>query len=348
MRRWDTQLSTSETLPFYSAKASSHSLAGSDAPRTPKVPWYTALNKRPDSLSGSENILDHNSIRSSNVPINESLANESQPEKMAEAVLVNSSERCSSSTRAQDSTPLIYEHHLDPTQTASNSQHLLQTLDAHIPRETDENVPGSVGGLLEYETLPPPETSEPVSLAQQEPEPTSQAIQDSHEPVEPARMHYRSSPVQHLYYWHGDFRNDYLDMYDCSCPRSITLRPPRWLGYLFGLITLAFCMPSIPGSLVCCNIMCKGKPKQYIRLDIQLPLWLATSTCLSVIYWDSTSGVDRFLQWRKLREIEDPETVLAIERGDVCWLQQQVATKRLLPFDVLKGIGDPLAVSVSA
>lgn len=305
-------------------------------------------------MSGGEDILDQNSNRFPEVPVNEPLANESQPEKIAEAVSVEISEPCSSSTPVdeslfQDSTP-IYEYHLDSKQTTSNSQHLLRILDADVPKETDENAPGSVGGLLEYETLSLPEISETVSLAQQESKPTPQAIQDSHEPANTARTritYHRSPRVQHLHYGHGDFRNDYLDMYDCSCPRSITLRPPRWLGYLFGVITLAFCMPSIPGSLVCCNVMCKGKPKQYIQLDSQLPLWLPTSICLSVIYWDSTYGVDRFLQWRKLREIEDPETVLSIEKGDVRWLQRQVAKKRLLPFDVLKGVGDPLAVSVS-
>lgn len=286
--------------------------------------------------------------------------NDGQPEKIATKTPVESSEPCAMVTGERDVSstptnegllqylsPMANGQLIGSTQMPTNSQCLLEIPNAQTREEEDENAPGSVGGVLSFEILPPPDVSEKDSMAKQESEVKPQVIVEKCEPVIPAKTgitYPKNPPMQRSWYCYDDFRNDHLDMYACSCPKSTTIRPPRWFGYLFGTLTLAFCMPFLTGA-VCCNAMCQGKPKQHIRVDFQLPLWLTTSICLSILYWDSTYGLDRFFQWRRLREVEDSEAALAIEIGDIRWLQRQVAAKRLLPFDVLKGIGDPLAVS---
>lgn len=250
----------------------------------------------------------------------------------------------------EEKEPTSIEPRKQSIQSFSKSQDLLSILDAQIRKQEDDNVPGSIGGLLTFETLPPPppEVGETDSEVGQEADTRSQATLEGLEPAVPGQMdvtYPQYVPLQRTYYWRDDFRNDHLDMHVCTCPQSTIIRPPRWFGFMFGVLTLVFCMSSLPGSLVCCNAMCQRKPKRHIRLDFRLPVWLATTICLSIFCWDNMDGFSRFLQLQKSREIEDPNVAFAIELGDIRWLRRQVAAKRLLPFDTLKGFGEPLAVS---
>lgn len=259
-----------------------------------------------------------------------------------------SSSRPTNESLVEEVDPITHGPFVGSTQMPSDSPCLLEIPNTHTQGEANENAPGSVGGVSSTETLPPPEGPEKDSTTTQGSEPRPQTLQESSKPAvvqaKPVITRPRTRPVQRYWYRNDDLRNDHLDMYACSCPRSTTIRPPRWMAYLFGGLTLAFCLPFLTG-VVCCNAMCQAKPKRSVRVDFQLPRWLTTSMCLSILYWDSTCGLDRFLQWRRVREVEDAEAALAIETGDIHWLQRQVTAKRLLPFDVLKGIGDPLAVS---
>lgn len=231
-----------------------------------------------------------------------------------------------------------------------NPVDLLDGLDSYSREQREEGAPGSVGGILEMELLPPPGGPDTERKASLESDERYQETEETIHPIPPL-----PNPVTYPepytavqpYYWRSTFRDDHLAMYDCSCPRPVTVGSPSRFRRLFGFMVVTYMMPPLYTGLVCCNPACGSKPKRHVQLCFQLPSWLATNASLSLFSWDTLQGPSRILQFRMLREIVDAEVVMAIDKGDVRWLQQRLAQKRLLPFDILKGIGDPLAVSMS-
>lgn len=349
LRRWDTQISPSDSLPPYPTK------------RTQSVLSYKALNNHSDPLPQDAKVNPNQfANRFPKVPLDEPSSDEGQPGQISTAEAIAIAEPCATGTEKRDppgealneglpqETKLtIQDSYIDSTQDPTDPQDLCGILYAHAQERQDENAPGSVGGLLEFEILPRPDDAEPSPVASQVSDLEPQDIRkDSYIAAVPERsVTFPQYPLKLARYAHGDFCHDYVAMYDCSCPRSTTLSPPGWVAYLFGAWILVYSMPSLFASLVCCNIRCKSKPKRQIRLHFRLPRWLATNTCLSLFCWDNVHGCGSFLEWRKAREVDAPEVVVAIEKDDVRWLQRQVATRGLRPFDILKGVGDPLAVS---
>lgn len=360
--RRDTQTSLSDSLPPYPTKGPSQSLTDPDAAQTSKVLWYTVLKKPRDPSPDCKPSPSQYSDQFPKVPLDEPSSEYCQLDQpvMTGAIAIEESfatktrERHSPSKAMNESLPLTttstdYEHYIGSTDISNDTNGLIQSLDTHVPKQEGENAPGSVGGLLELEALPSPGISETTSVVCQESDVDLQEIQENSLAAVPEKWNatfLQCLPVKLTRYEHGDFCNDHFAVYGCSCPRSTTFGPPSWFAYFFGALILAYSMPPFFASIVCCNVKCKSKPKRHIRLQFRLPLWLATNTCLSIFYWDNIYGHGSLLEWRKSREIEAADVVVAIEKGDVRWLQRQVAMKELRPLDTLKGVGDPLAVSL--
>lgn len=358
LRRWTNDSYLPESLPACSPKGPNRPSTDSGAVvRTSKVPEHKALNKPHNWLADA--IPDQSSGLLPKTPSDDSSANERRPERIAEASTIAISEHQprrrtpANEDLSQDTEPSIHER-CDTLQICNDVEGLLGILEAPFREQEDENTPGSVAGLLDFDGLPKSAAQEEDSASSEQSNLEPQDTQDSVTAVAlelDAKPRTHSPPMYNFYDSYGCYprlREDHLAMYPCTCPRSTAIYPPRWFGYLFGALSLVFCLPFLSGNWGCCNAMCQCKPKQHIRLQLQLPPWLATNTCLSVFWWDSKYGLGGFLEWRRVREIDDPEAAFAIEKGDVRWLQQQVAARKLLPFDILKGVGEPLAVSIAS
>lgn len=353
IRRWDTQVSLSESLPPHYTKRA----------WTLNAKQNTTLSRSQTSLPDAKTDAGQYSDLFPKVPVEEPPAEGIQPEKKSEATRIAMPEPFAIETTDQHSRsspigedppqgtkPTMRVRHVDPIHISDDAEDLLGILNAQARKQEDEFSPGLVGGLLDLEDLPPTDTSDTDSAANQEVDPRPQQTQEKSKIAPPTTMDVKQPqyfPVMYTYhYGRSEFRGEHLAMHACTCPRSKTIFPPHWFAYLFGALTLVFCLPFLSGGLMCCNAMCQWKPKQHIRLQLNFPLWLTTNICFLIFSWDSIYGFGRCLEWQKSRELDDPEVALAIEKGDVRWLQQRVAAKKLLPFDILKGVGEPLAVSV--
>lgn len=319
--------------PKYTAKHDSPMDYGEK--RTEKVLYYTALNKPRSPSPDARDAPDQSLNRLPKAPSNEPSLNENQSEGLAERRPDVVPEPCAVVNEEQS-----YEQAIVT----------LAEIDAQIQQQEANHPTGSVSQLLDLEEPTPPEAPDSDPVASQISGHATQGLQTATFGTMPEVLDvpktWDQRPLRASHYNSDDFRDDHLNMHPCSCPRSTTLRPPYWLGLLFGSLTLAFCMLYLPGSLLCYNATCRSKAQRHMRLQLQLPLWLATNTCLVIFCWDSVYGLSRFCVWQKIREIEAPDVALAIEKGDVRWLQRQVASKKLQPFDIMKGTGDLLTVSV--
>lgn len=83
----------------------------------------------------------------------------------------------------------------------------------------------------------------------------------------------------------------------------------------------------------------------HVQFRYFLPSLIFGDATLDLFRWNRMNSASLCPRLTHSREVDDMDLAIAIRKGDVGWIRQQIQNRTLLPGDSVKGVGAPLEVS---
>jgi hypothetical protein len=119
----------------------------------------------------------------------------------------------------------------------------------------------------------------------------------------------------------------------CVCHQPQHLQSPGILSAWLGRLVMHSRAFSALSAAECDYVNCKAKSDASLRLMYTFPRWLLARSVEVAISWSSLTGAGSSLHLRVPRVLEKHEVWLAIDYGDLEWIQRSLTMKRLYPTD---------------